>query len=282
MNIPKPEYLINDIQDYFIDKKNIEKFSNLEQKILLTLLESIEDSDKYIFSDDFLLYLEEIEDFGFILNTDTNYDTYKLSQNNIAIEFVENLKDSHGNIKETKNILQILDRKHPLFIKLFEMLADKIKKDLEAKLLLYYRDDYLTEGWSVPIKTILVYEDGTRQSIDVFSQQAFKMNNQMQSQDQKDSLGEFLNGLFDLFTSISQIIGNPKMEFIFIPKPSKNSKKKFKNKRRKYNYKVAHIFLKKPKITLNTNEGKFQNYKLKKKNFSYNIKNIRNNLFLKK
>ena len=36
----------------------------------------------------------------------------------------------------------------------------------------------------------------------------------MQSQDQKDSLGEFLNGLFDLFTSISQIIGNPKMEFI--------------------------------------------------------------------
>ena len=40
--------------------------------------------------------------------------------------------------------------------------------------------------------------------------------------------------------------------------------------------------IKKPKITLNTNEGKFQNYKLKKKNFSYNIKNIRNNLFLKK
>lgn len=282
MNIPKPEYLINDIQNHFIDEKNIENFSNLEQKILLTLLDSIENSEKYIFSDDFLLYLDEIENFDFILNTDTNYEKYKLTHNNIAIEFIESLKDSQGNIKETKNILQILDKKHPLFIKIFEMLADKIKNHLEAKLLLYYRDDYLTEGWSIPIKTILVYEDGTSQIIDLFPQQAFKMNNQIQSEDQQDSLGGFLEGLFDLFTSISQIIGNPKMEYIYIPKPSKKSRKKFKNKRKKYNYKVAHIFLKKPKITLNTNEGKFQSYKLKKKNFSYNIKNIRNNLFLKK
>ena len=282
MNIPKPEYLINDIQDYFIDGKKIDKYSNLEQKILETLLESLNDSDKFIFSDDFMLYLEELEDFGFVLHNDTNYDNYKLIQNNICIEYIENIKDSKGNIKEIKNIFQILDRKHPLFIKLFEMLADNIKKNLEAKLLLYYRDDYLTEGWSIPIKTVLVYEDGSKQFINLFPQQVFKMNNQMQAQDQKDSLGQFLSGIFDLFSGISQLIGHPKMEFIFIPKPSKNSKKKSKSKRRRYNYRVAHIFLKKPKIILTSNEGKFQHYKLKKKNFSYNIKNIRNSLFLKK
>lgn len=281
MNIPKPEYLINNIQDYFIEGKNIDKYSNLEKKILETLLDSLNDSDKYIFSDDFLLYIDELEDFGLVINND-NYDNYKLSQNNICIEYIENLEDSKGNIKEIKNIFQILDRKHPLFIKLFEMLADNIKKNLEAKLLLYYREDYLTEGWSVPVKTVLVYEDCSKQYIDIFPQQVFKMNNQLQSQDKQESLGEFLNGIFDLFSSISQLIGHPKMEFIYIPKPSKNSRKKSKSKRKKYNYRVAHIFLKKPKITITTDEGKFQHYKLKKKSFSYNIKNIRNNLFLKK
>lgn len=282
MNIPKPEYLVNEILDYFIENENIKNYSNLEQKVLSTLLESLDNTNKYIFSDDFLLYLDEIEDLNFILNSDTNYDNYKIIQNNICIEFIEKIKDLKGNVKEIKNIFQILDRKHPLFIKLFEMLTDKIKKNLEAKLLLYYREDYLKEDWSIPIKTILVYEDGTRQSIDLFPQQVFKMNNQNQSQDQKDSLSQFLDGLFDLFSGISQLIGHPKMEFIYIPKPSKKSGKRFKSKRRKYNYKVAHIFLKKPKITINNNEGKFQSYKLKKKNFSYNIKNIKSNLFLKK
>jgi hypothetical protein len=282
LNIPKPEYLVNEILDYFIENENIKNYSNLEQKVLSTLLESLDNTNKYIFSDDFLLYLDEIEDLNFILNSDTNYDNYKIIQNNICIEFIEKIKDLKGNVKEIKNIFQILDRKHPLFIKLFEMLTDKIKKNLEAKLLLYYREDYLKEDWSIPIKTILVYEDGTRQSIDLFPQQVFKMNNQNQSQDQKDSLSQFLDGLFDLFSGISQLIGHPKMEFIYIPKPSKKSGKRFKSKRRKYNYKVAHIFLKKPKITINNNEGKFQSYKLKKKNFSYNIKNIKSNLFLKK
>ena len=99
----------------------------------------------------------------------------------------------------------------------------------------------------------------------------------MQSLDQRDSLGGFIDGLFDLFSNASRIIGNSKVEFLYIP-PSKNKKRK----KSYYAYKVAHIFLKKPLISLKTNQGAFVAQKLRRKNFNDNIKNIRSNLFFKK
>ena len=104
----------------------------------------------------------------------------------------------------------------------------------------------------------------------------------MQSLDHKDSLGEFVAGLFDLFVFASKILGNKKMEYIYIPPSKKKNNKKNNKKRKLYYYKIAHIFLNKPKITINSDQGKTVSLKLKKQSFNDSIKKIKNNLFFKK
>lgn len=280
MNLKKTYYLNNQIQEYFNKEENIDNFSQVEKKILDILLSSLNESEKYIFSEDFSLYLDEMEDFYVPVEVDKIYNNFKIKPNNISVEYVEEIIDSKGELKSIENIIQILDRRNSHFNVLFEILPEKIKNNLEAKILFYYRKDYLSEHWSIPVKTIIVYEDGTKQSIDLFSKQAFEMNNNLQAKDQQDSLGQFIEGLFDLFNDISRIIGNPKIEFLYIPPSIKKNKRK-RRKRPTYGYRLAHIFIKKPEITLRTNQGAFQHYKFKKKGFSDSIKNLRKNLFLK-
>jgi hypothetical protein len=275
MNIPKPQYLITEIQDYFAKNNDL---NTIEKDIVNLLVQSLDESEKNIFSEDFSMYYDEIDTIvDFDLDKKLFFETYKIKNLNVSIEFVENILDSQKNYKEIKNIIQFLDRKHPLFIKLMEMLNINIDKYEEGKLILYYRKDYLSSNWNIPVQTILVFEDGEKMNIDIFPRLAFELNNSLQSMSHKDSLGEFVNGLFDLFLLSSKILGNNKMEYIYIP-PRKNKK----NKKRSYYYKIAHIFLKKPNITMSSNQGKIVSLKLRKKEFSDCMKKIKSNLFLKK
>jgi len=201
MNIPQPQYLCEQIQDYFIQNKKHEKFNSLERNIIELLMTSLERSEKYIFSDDFNLYLEGLENIkDFELDKERFFKKYKIKDVNIAIEYIEKNTDvlSENLVsKEVLNILQILDRSHPLFKKLMEMLNYQISKNREAKLLLYYRKDQSNEKWGIPVQTILVFNDGTRQNIDIFPRLAFELNNSMQSTDQRNL---FLDLLMDYLT----------------------------------------------------------------------------------
>lgn len=281
MNIPKPKYLCEEIKYYFEQEEGKNKFNSLEKNILDLLILSLTQSEKYIFSEDYALYLEDVAElanaYDHELEKNKFFKKHKLSNTNISIEIIDNLINSAGEESELNNIFQIINKDHPLFKKLMEMLNIKRSENEDMNLCLFYRKNKKGE-WTIPVKTLLIYEDGRKQIVDIFPKLAFSLNNSINSMDQKESLEGFFNGLFDLFVNSSKILGNSKVEFIFIAPPKKNKKRKMNL----YGYKVAHIFLKKPFISLRNNQGIYMLLKSKNKKFNQHIKNLNNNLFLKR
>lgn len=147
----KPQYMYKDFcnlytKEYINELQKInneeERISSVEAAIISLLVEILESSQKYVFPNDFYKYNEDYN----INNIKKNYDffhqlsKYEFEEDNLSIEISENNNSYLGNINSIKNIINILNRNHPLFKKLIDILMFKLR-DLEARALFLYRKE---------------------------------------------------------------------------------------------------------------------------------------------
>lgn len=222
----KPQYMYKDFcnlytKEYINELQKInneeERISSVEAAIISLLVEILESSQKYVFPDDFYKYNEDYN----INNIKKNYDffhqlsKYEFEEDNLSIEISENNNSYLGNINSIKNIINILNRNHPLFKKLIDILMFKLR-DLEARALFLYRKEKNEESkWSIPVQIVIFYSDGTSENIDIFKSKAFKMNNSARSLEQQQAINLYQQYLQNIYLNSLYIIGKPEMEYMY-------------------------------------------------------------------
>lgn len=260
MNISKPEYYISDIVEKY---KDIEFKSKIEEEITICLMDILEDSSKYLFSDSYQLYVNEFKD----IKADLDLIDFFTDKNlNVSVEYFDELIN-----KEV--LINIIDSDHPLLKKILLLLGKDESEIKRFKAMFYYNKD--DDEWKIPIESICLDIDNKKSTLDIFTNKTFNMKNTMQSDDENKSKGSLIDSLFDMFNDLLNIVTNKKMEFILVP-PTK-SKKKRKSKR--YYYKVSHIFLRKPESVIKNNEAEKSKLIYNKNKFNENINKIKDKMF---
>jgi hypothetical protein len=260
MNISKPKYYITEITEQFENKSDV---TAIESKVIGCILDILNDSSKFLFSDNYSYYIDEFEDDG------SSSDLFSSNGDNLSFEYFDSLL-------KRDVLINIIDDEHPLYEKLFLLLGKKMSKKEKNKLILYFYKNQNDE-WCMPVETVVVSENLSKNNLQLFPNKAFNMSNNLRGQSQKDSFSTFIDGLLDIFKGLLTIMSNKKMEFVLVP--PKKSKSKSKAKRKLYYYKVCHIFFRKPESNLKNNQALSVKIRHKNRDFDKNIKNIKEKLF---
>ncbi len=226
MNNLKPQYLYEEFSEFYnkeyissLQKTNEEdeRISSVEAAIISLLVEILNDSQKYLFTHDFYKYNEDLN----IDKIKRNYDffhqlsKYELEEDNLSIEICETSTSYQGSINSIKTIINLLNRNHPLFKKLIDILMFKLR-DLEARAMFLYRKEKNSDSkWSIPVQIIVFYSDGTTETIDIFKSKAFKMNNSVRSLEQQQALNLYQQYLQNIYLNTLFLIGKENMEYLY-------------------------------------------------------------------
>lgn len=226
MNNLKPQYLYEEFSEFYnkeyissLQKTNEEdeRISSVEAAIISLLVEILNDSQKYLFTHDFYKYNEDLN----INKIKRNYDffhqlsKYELEEDNLSIEICESSTSYQGSINSIKTIINLLNRNHPLFKKLIDILMFKLR-DLEARAMFLYRKEKNSDSkWSIPVQIIVFYSDGTTETIDIFKSKAFKMNNSARSLEQQQALNLYQQYLQNIYLNTLFLIGKENMEYLY-------------------------------------------------------------------
>lgn len=225
MNNLKPQYLYKEFSEFYnkehinnLQKINEEdRISSVEATIISLLVDILNESQKYVFPHNFYQYNENQN----IDKVKKNYDffhqlsKYQFEEDNLSIEICENSLSYQGSISSIKSIINILDRNHPLFKKLIDMLLFKLR-DLEAKAMFLYRKEKNEDSkWSIPVQIIIFYSDGTTETIDLFKSKAFKMINSARSLEQQQALNVYQQYLQNIYLNTLFLIGKNDMEYLY-------------------------------------------------------------------
>lgn len=226
MNNLKPQYLYEEFSEFYnkeyissLQKTNEEdeRISSVEAAIISLLVDILNDSQKYLFTHDFYKYNEDLN----IDKIKRNYDffhqlsKYELEEDNLSIEICETSTSYQGSINSIKTIINLLNRNHPLFKKLIDILMFKLR-DLEARAMFLYRKEKNSDSkWSIPVQIIVFYSDGTTETIDIFKSKAFKMNNSARTLEQQQALNLYQQYLQNIYLNTLFLIGKENMEYLY-------------------------------------------------------------------
>ncbi len=256
----KPNYSILELIEYYKTKE----LNSIDSAICNCIIEVLEDSEKYLFHNYFENYIYDLKDFSYA--KDTSFINFEALNKNISLEYFNPYNNQ-------EIVLNVIDFKHPLFKKLINLLGQSHElSKKKAKLLLYFEKH--KDEWLIPVETIYVDENGKEESLKIFPSKSFKLKNSIEHKDKLDSFKGFFNGLLDIFKCALYFF-NDQQEYVYIPPIYKNKYNKG------YYYKVPQMFLKNPRVNINTDEGLSMGIKNKNKVFYKNKNNLKDSLFIK-
>ncbi len=232
MNNLKPQYLYEEFSNFYnkeyindLQKTNEEdRISSVEATIISLLVDILNESQKYLFTYDFYKYNENLNIDKIKKNHDFFHQLskYQFEEDNLSIEICENSISYQGSISSIKTIINLLDRNHPLFKKLIDILMFKLR-DLEARAMFLYRKEKNEDKkWSIPVQIIIFYSDGTSETIDLFKSKAFKMNNSTRTLEQQQAINLYQQYLNNIYLNTLFLIGKPNMEYLYYKNNNKN------------------------------------------------------------